>query len=67
MVITMKEALALVPPELASLVSWGDRGGGRYWQARVGPVDTIGNGGPYNSAAEAVAAAAKLAAARASQ
>ncbi len=56
----MGDALALVPAKYASEVSWGDRGGGRHWQSRVGPFSTIGNGGPYATAHEAIAAAVGL-------
>jgi hypothetical protein len=35
-------------------LSWGDRGGGLHWQARHGDKTTIGNGGPFASAADAI-------------
>jgi len=38
-------------------LTWGDRGGGHYWQARCCDFTTIGNGGPYNTAEEAKSAA----------
>ncbi len=38
-------------------LTWGDRGGGMYWQARCCNFTTIGNGGPYNTAEEAKEAA----------
>lgn len=37
--------------------TWGDRGGGLYWQSRCCDFTTIGNGGPYNTAEEAKKAA----------
>lgn len=41
-------------------LTWGDRGGGHYWQANCCGHSTIGNGGPYNTAEEAQEAARKL-------
>lgn len=50
------ELLASLTPDQRKGLSWGDRGGGQYWHARWGDRSTIGNGGPYASASEAVRA-----------
>lgn len=58
---TLAKAIAMVPEKYRTQVSWGDRGGGQPWQARVGPYSTIGNGGPYRTAEQAIFAAIQLA------
>ncbi len=54
---TPEDAKGDVPAERGHDQTWGDRGGGQYWQSRCCNFTTIGNGGPYNTAEEAKAAA----------
>lgn len=52
----VSKLLASLTQEQRTGLSWGDRGAGRYWHARWGDKSTIGNGGPYTTASDAIRA-----------
>lgn len=56
----VSEILRGLSPEQRCGLSWGDRGDGQHWHARWRDRTTIGNGGPYRTAAQAISAVLDL-------
>jgi hypothetical protein len=56
----LSDLLASLTPQQRCGLSWGDRAGGQHWQARWNERSTIGRGGPYLTAEDAIRAVLSL-------